>query len=41
MAKVRRTDPPGPIHWALLSSARNEVESFQVHVRAPAGVSPA
>ena len=37
MAKVRRTDPPGAIHWALLSSARNEVESFQVHVRAPAG----
>ncbi len=35
MAKVRRTDPPGPEHWALLSSARNETESFQVHVRAP------
>ena len=33
MAKVRRTDPPGPVHWAFLSSARNEVESFQVHVR--------
>ena len=37
MAKVRRTDPPGPVHWALLSSARNEAESFQVHLRAPAG----
>jgi hypothetical protein len=34
MAKVRRTDPPGPEHWALLSAARNETESFQVHVRA-------
>ena len=35
MAKVRRTDPPGPVHWAFLSAARNEVESFQVHVHAP------
>ena len=34
MAKVRRTDPPGLEHWALLSAARNETESFQVHVRA-------
>ena len=39
MAKVRRTDPPGPVHWALLSAARNEVESFQVHVRATTGLS--
>src|SRR5206468_4061022 len=28
------TDTPGPDHWALLSSARNEFEDFQVHVRA-------
>ncbi|MEI7703978.1 MAG: glycoside hydrolase domain-containing protein [Deltaproteobacteria bacterium] len=34
MAKVKRNDPPGLEHWALLSAARNEVESFQVHVRA-------
>ncbi len=34
MAKVRRTDPPGPVHWAFLSAARNETESFQVHVHA-------
>jgi hypothetical protein len=38
MAKVRRTDPPGPVHWAFLSAARNEVESFQVHVRAATGL---
>jgi hypothetical protein len=34
MAKVRRTDPPGQAQAISLSAARNEVESFQVHLRA-------
>ncbi len=34
MAKVQPLTPPGTDHWALLSSARNEFEDFQVHVRA-------
>ena len=34
LAKVKTTDTPGAEHWALLSSARNEFEDFQVHVRA-------
>ncbi len=36
MAKVQPDAPPGSVHWALMSSARNEFESFQVHVRAGA-----
>lgn len=36
MAKVRPSDAPGPQHWVSLSAARNETESFQVHVRAEA-----
>ncbi len=38
MAKVRRDDVPGPGHWALLSAARNAVESYQVHVRGGRGL---
>ena len=25
---------PGAVHWAEIAAARNEFESFQVHVRA-------
>ncbi len=39
MAKVQPSDPPGTVHWAPISSARNEFESFQVHVRAPSALS--
>ena len=38
MAKVQPTDPPGTIHWALISAGRNETESFQVHVHAPSAL---
>ncbi len=38
MAKVQPSDPPGAVHWALLSAARNETESFQVHVHAAAAL---
>ena len=39
MAKVQPSDPAGSVHWALVSSARNEFESFQVHVHAPSALS--
>jgi hypothetical protein len=39
MAKVQPSDAPGAVHWAMLSAARNETESFQVHVHAPAALS--
>lgn len=38
MAKVQPSDPPGSVHWALISAARNEFESFQVHVHAPSAL---
>jgi hypothetical protein len=38
MAKVQPSDAPGAVHWALLSAARNELESFQVHVHAAAAL---
>lgn len=38
MMKVRPTDAAGNLHWALLSAARGETESFQVHVHADAPV---
>lgn len=34
MAKVRPTDGRGPVHWATISSPKNSIESFQVHVHA-------
>ncbi len=34
LAKVQPDAMPGPVHWAEISAARNEFESFQVHVRA-------
>jgi hypothetical protein len=34
LAKVQPDTSPGSIHWAEISAARNEFESFQVHVRA-------
>ena len=34
LAKVHTDAMPGTDHWARLSAARNEFESFQVHVRA-------
>ena len=41
MAKVREEDPAPAtaLHWALLSAARNEAESFQVHVHATSAMS--
>jgi hypothetical protein len=40
MAKVRSTDAPtADVHWALLSAARGETESFQVHLHADAAKS--
>ena len=34
MAKVHPDQTPGAVHWAELWAAKNEFESFQVHVRA-------
>jgi hypothetical protein len=34
MVKVQPESTPGDLHWARLWAARNETESFQVHVRA-------
>lgn len=34
LAKVKPEALPGAVHWAEISAARNEFESFQVHVRA-------
>jgi hypothetical protein len=34
MAKVHPDAAPGGVHWAELSAAKNESESFQVHVKA-------
>jgi hypothetical protein len=34
MAKVQPESTPGDLHWARVWAARNETESFQVHVRA-------
>ena len=34
MAKVHPDAAPGALHWALLEAAKNEFESFQVHVKA-------
>ena len=34
MVKVQPDATPGAIHWADLHAAKNETESFQVHVRA-------
>jgi hypothetical protein len=39
MAKVQPANAPGAVHWALISAARNEIESFQVHVHAPGAIS--
>jgi uncharacterized protein (TIGR03437 family) len=36
LAKVQPQAAPGAAHWALISAARNEFESFQVHLRAGA-----
>jgi len=36
MVKVTPTTPPGLVHWAELHAAKNESESFQVHVQAAA-----
>ncbi len=36
MAKVQPSAAPGAVHWADLHAAKNESESFQVHVRADA-----
>ena len=36
LAKVKPDAAPGAVHWAEVSAARNEFESFQVHVRATA-----
>ena len=34
LAKIGPVATPGSVHWAEISAARNEFESFQVHVRA-------
>ena len=34
LAKVKPDAAPGSVHWAEISAARNEFESFQVHVHA-------
>ena len=34
LAKIGPGATPGSVHWAEISAARNEFESFQVHVRA-------
>jgi hypothetical protein len=34
MAKVHPDGTPGAVHWAEIRAAKNEFESFQVHVRA-------
>lgn len=39
LEKVQPTATPGATHWVSLSAARNEFESFQVHVRATAVLS--
>lgn len=36
LAKIGPSAPPGKLHLAEISAARNEFESFQVHVRATA-----
>jgi Domain of unknown function (DUF4091) len=36
MAKVHTNDPPGTQHVVKISAARNEFESFQIHVQAAA-----
>jgi hypothetical protein len=41
LAKVlQNTGTPGTTHWALVYSTRNEIQSFQVHVQAPAAGIP-
>ena len=41
LAKVlRNTGTPGALHWAVVYAMRNETQSFQVHVQAPAGGIP-
>src|SRR4051812_18045721 len=38
MSKVRQdSGSPGSTHWAIIYSAQNEIQSFQVHIQAPAG----
>ena len=39
MLKVQPSASPQPVHWADLHAAKNETESFQVHVQAPAATS--
>jgi hypothetical protein len=34
LAKIGPHATPGPLHWVEISAARNEFESFQIHVRA-------
>ena len=34
LVKLTPSAMPGTTHWAFVSAARNEIESFQVHVRA-------
>ena len=36
MAKTQPSAAPGAVHWAKLHAAKNESESFQVHVKATA-----
>src|SRR5947208_3614975 len=33
---LRNTGSPGTTHWAIVNSAQNEFQGFQVHVQAPA-----
>jgi len=38
LAKIRQdAGSPGTTHWAIINSAQNEFQSFQVHVQAPGG----
>jgi len=38
LEKVRQdSGQPGMVHWAIVYATQNEIQSFQVHVKAPAG----
>ena len=38
LEKVRQdSGEPGKVHWAIVYATQNEIQSFQVHVKAPAG----
>ena len=38
LEKVRQdSGEPGKVHWAIVYATQNEIQSFQIHVKAPAG----